>query len=69
MNSFWVPQLGGMIYTMSGMATTMYLQADEPGNYMGTGANFTGRDFAKMGVYRQSHADGGIRSMGSEAKN
>ncbi|TVY07939.1 ubiquinol oxidase subunit II [Paenibacillus cremeus] len=49
MNSFWVPQLGGMIYTMSGMATTLYLQADEPGNYMGTGANFTGRDFGKMG--------------------
>ncbi|QHT60986.1 ubiquinol oxidase subunit II [Paenibacillus lycopersici] len=49
MNSFWVPQLGGMIYTMSGMATTLHLQADEPGNYMGTGANFTGRDFAKMG--------------------
>ncbi|MBP3961835.1 ubiquinol oxidase subunit II [Paenibacillus lignilyticus] len=49
MNGFWVPQLGGMIYTMSGMATTMYLQADEPGNYMGTGSNFTGRDFAKMG--------------------
>ncbi|QHW33624.1 ubiquinol oxidase subunit II [Paenibacillus rhizovicinus] len=48
MNSFWVPQLGGMIYTMSGMATTLHLQADEPGNYMGTGANFTGRDFAKM---------------------
>ncbi|MFC0211414.1 ubiquinol oxidase subunit II [Paenibacillus chartarius] len=48
MNSFWVPQLGGMIYTMSGMATTLHLQADEPGSYMGTGANFTGRDFAKM---------------------
>ncbi|MFC4807888.1 ubiquinol oxidase subunit II [Paenibacillus sp. GCM10023250] len=49
MNGFWLPQLGGMIYTMSGMSTTMYLQADEPGNYMGTGANFTGREFAKMG--------------------
>jgi len=48
MNSFWVPQLGGQIYTMSGMATTLYLQADEPGSYMGTGANFTGREFAKM---------------------
>ncbi|MBW7457371.1 cytochrome ubiquinol oxidase subunit II, partial [Paenibacillus sepulcri] len=31
MNSFWVPQLGGMIYTMSGMQTTLHLQADEPG--------------------------------------
>ncbi|MBB6734454.1 ubiquinol oxidase subunit II [Cohnella zeiphila] len=48
MNSFWVPQLGGMVYTMSGMATTLHLQADEPGSYMGTGANFTGREFAKM---------------------
>ncbi|RAP73430.1 ubiquinol oxidase subunit II [Paenibacillus montanisoli] len=49
MNSFWVPQLGGMIYTMSGMSTTLHLQADETGEYMGTGANFTGRDFGKMG--------------------
>lgn len=49
MNSFWIPQLGGMIYTMSGMATTLYLQADEAGDYMGTGANFTGREFGKMG--------------------
>lgn len=48
MNGFWVPQLGGLIYTMSGMATTLYLQADEPGSYMGSGASFTGREFAKM---------------------
>jgi len=48
MNSFWIPQLGGQIYSMSGMAMTLYLQADEPGTYFGTGANFTGRDFAQM---------------------
>jgi len=48
MNSFWIPQLGGQMYTMSGMAMTLYLQADEPGEYFGSGANFTGRDFAKM---------------------
>lgn len=54
MNSFWVPQLGGQIYTMSGMATTLYLQADEPGTYMGTGANFTGREFAKMAFTTQA---------------
>jgi cytochrome o ubiquinol oxidase subunit 2 len=46
MNSFWIPQLGGQIYTMSGMAMTLYLQADEKGTYFGSGANFTGRDFA-----------------------
>lgn len=48
MNSFWIPQLGGQIYTMSGMKMTLNLIADEPGEYMGMGANFSGKDFAKM---------------------
>lgn len=48
MNSFWIPQLGGQIYTMSGMAMTLYLQADEIGHYFGTGANFSGEHFADM---------------------
>ncbi|MFC5531124.1 ubiquinol oxidase subunit II [Cohnella yongneupensis] len=48
MNSFWIPQLGGQIYTMSGMKMTLNLIADEPGDYMGSGANFSGKDFAKM---------------------
>ncbi|MCY9594101.1 ubiquinol oxidase subunit II [Paenibacillus chitinolyticus] len=48
MNSFWIPQLGGQIYTMSGMAMKLNLMADEPGEYMGSGANFSGKDFGKM---------------------
>jgi len=48
MNSFWIPQLGGQIYTMSGMAMKLHLIADEPGDYMGMGANFSGKDFGKM---------------------
>lgn len=48
MNSFWIPQLGGQIYTMSGMAMKLNLMADEPGTYMGMGANFSGREFGKM---------------------
>lgn len=48
MNSFWIPQLGGQIYTMSGMAMKLHLIADEPGEYLGMGANFSGKDFAKM---------------------
>ena len=69
MNSFWVPQLGGMIYTMSGMATTMYLQADEPGNYMGTGANFTGRDFAKMAFTAKAMPTAEFDQWVAKAKN
>lgn len=48
MNSFWIPQLGGQLYSMSGMAMTLYLQADEQGTYYGSGANFNGKDFAQM---------------------
>ncbi|MCA0758270.1 ubiquinol oxidase subunit II [Paenibacillus sp. N4] len=48
MNSFWIPQLGGQLYSMSGMAMTLHLQADEQGSYFGSGANFNGRDFAQM---------------------
>jgi len=48
MNSFWIPQLGGQIYTMSGMAMTLYLQADHEGKYWGSGANFTDEHFGEM---------------------
>jgi cytochrome aa3-600 menaquinol oxidase subunit 2 len=48
MNSFWVPQLGGQEYTMPGMAMRLWLQADKPGEYFGSGASFTGEGFAHM---------------------
>ena len=48
MNSFWVPQLGGQIYTMAGMATRHNLQADYAGTYRGRSANYSGSGFADM---------------------
>src|SRR6202166_189691 len=48
MNSFFVPQLGSQIYTMSGMATHLHLQADHPGSYRGLSAQFSGDGFADM---------------------
>ena len=48
MNSFFVPQLGSMIYTMPGMVTQLYLQADRPGSYRGLSANFSGEGFSDM---------------------
>ncbi|HEX4555015.1 MAG TPA: ubiquinol oxidase subunit II [Xanthobacteraceae bacterium] len=48
MNSFFVPQLGSQIYTMSGMVTRLHLQADHPGSYPGLSANFSGEGFADM---------------------
>ena len=48
MNSFFVPQLGGQIYTMAGMMTRLHLQADHPGTYPGLSANYSGSGFADM---------------------
>ncbi|AEI45691.1 cytochrome aa3 quinol oxidase subunit II [Paenibacillus mucilaginosus] len=48
MNSFWIPQLGGQMYTMSGMGMTLFLQADHEGRYYGSGANFSGEYFGDM---------------------
>src|SRR5882672_9191430 len=48
MNSFFVPQLGGQIYTMSGMLTRLQLQADHLGTYAGLSAMFSGEGFSDM---------------------
>lgn len=48
MNSFWIPQLGGQIYAMSGMKTQLHLMANEVGDYNGSSANISGEGFAGM---------------------
>lgn len=48
MNSFFIPQLGSQIYTMTGMTTQLNLQADEPGTYAGISAQFSGPGFSDM---------------------
>jgi cytochrome o ubiquinol oxidase subunit II len=48
LSTFFVPQLGSMIYTMNGMATRLYLQADEPGTFHGLSGHFNGDGFSDM---------------------
>src|SRR5262245_22920724 len=48
MNSFFIPQLGGQIYTMGGMTTYLNLLADTPGEYSGFSAMFSGDGFSDM---------------------
>lgn len=48
MNSFWIPKLGGQIYAMTGMATTLHLLATETGEFEGRSANYSGEGFTKM---------------------
>src|SRR5215471_12462251 len=48
MNSFFVPQLGSQIYAMGGMITHLHLLADNPGEYPGFSAMFSGDGFSDM---------------------
>jgi cytochrome o ubiquinol oxidase subunit II len=48
MNSFFVPQLAGQIYTMAGMVTRLNFVADHPGTYRGMSANYSGAGFSDM---------------------
>ncbi|AKK66958.1 ubiquinol oxidase subunit II [Xanthomonas translucens] len=49
MNSFFIPHLGTQIYAMAGMETKLHLIANEPGDYFGLSANYSGHGFSKMG--------------------
>lgn len=48
MTSFWIPQLGGQIYAMSGMATQTHLIADTVGEYRGASSEINGEGYADM---------------------
>ena len=48
MNSFFVPGLGSMIYTMNGMADQLNLQADHPGTWFGLSTHYSGDGFSDM---------------------
>lgn len=48
MNSFWIPQLSGQIYSMTGMTTQLHLMANEPGEYVGRAVEINGEGYAGM---------------------
>ena len=47
-NTFFVPRLGSMIYTMPGMVSELNLQADRPAAIWGQSAHFSGDGFSDM---------------------
>lgn len=48
MSSFWIPNLGGQLYTMTGHVNRLNLMADTPGDYPGSSAEINGAGFAGM---------------------
>jgi len=53
-NSFFVPQMGTMIYTMPRMTTRLNLQADRTGSFNGLSSHFSGDGFPGMQFQVQS---------------
>jgi len=62
MNSFFVPQLGSQIYTMGGMTTHLNLLAEQPGEFPGFSANFSGDGFSEMRFVVKSVSAGDFNS-------
>jgi len=48
MNTFYIPTLAGMIYTMPGMQTELNAVLNKAGDYHGLSANFSGDGFSHM---------------------
>ena len=48
MSSFWIPNLGGQLYAMTGHINRLNLLAEESGDYPGRSAEINGKGFAGM---------------------
>lgn len=57
MNSFWVPQLSGQIYAMTGMSTQLHWMADGQGIYPGRAVEINGEGYADMTFTVQSTSE------------
>lgn len=59
MSSFWIPNLGGQLYTMTSHVNRLNLMADTAGTYTGSSAEINGAGFAGMKFIAQ--ADSAIK--------
>lgn len=48
MNSLYIPALAGQIYAMPGMETSLHAVINQPGDYAGFSANYSGAGFSGM---------------------
>lgn len=62
MNSFWLPQMSGQIYAMTGMVTQLHIMADGPGVYTGRAAEINGEGYADMTFVAKSTSQADFKS-------
>jgi cytochrome o ubiquinol oxidase subunit II len=68
MNSFWIPQLSGQIYSMTGMSTQLFLMANAPGEYTGRAVEINGEGYADMTFAVKSTASKEFEDWVAEVK-
>lgn len=68
MNSFWIPNLGGQIYAMTGHSTTLNLMANSLGDFPGSAAEINGEGFSRMNFTARSVSDSEFSQWVNEAK-
>jgi cytochrome o ubiquinol oxidase subunit 2 len=69
MNSFWIPQLSGQIYAMTGMITPLHIMADGTGEYAGRAAEINGDGFADMTFVAKSTSQKDFEGWVGQAKS
>ncbi len=68
MNSFWLPALGGQIYTMAGMRSELNLIADHTGTFRGQSANISGTGFSGMVFHAKASSEEEFEAWVSDAR-
>lgn len=69
MNSFYIPALAGQIYAMPGMRTELHAVINEPGEYKGFSANYSGAGFSGMYFTFHGMSDGDFDAWVATAKS
>lgn len=69
MNSFWIPDLGGMIMAMPGMRSQLHLIGNIPGLYVGRSAQISGKGFSGMVFETKVTSKEGFDSWVKEVKS
>ena len=68
MNTFYVPAMAGMIYSMPGMETRLHAVMNRPGLFHGFSANYSGAGFSEMDFAVHSVDDAGFAKWASETR-
>jgi cytochrome o ubiquinol oxidase subunit 2 len=68
MTSFWIPNLGGMLYAMTGHNNELNLIANTPGDYPGSSGEINGAGFAGMKFTARASSQGDFDAWLQEVK-